>query len=506
MLTITGALAKSAPRAGPGARGWQNLWVRLAVALAFADASIVVLALPQIVDRLHTPIAHVTWVIMAYNLALIVASAAVVAAGRRPAPTPTLSRGRQLPPTPTLVAGLAIFGLASIGCGAAGTLAALIALRCAQGVGGALVLAASLPLFAQAAGPGGAALEGWSAAAAIGAAVGPAAGGILTQLFDWRAIFFAQAPVAAIAALAVLTVGRSVPAAPAHAPAVALDGAPSALDPVTANAALALLSAGIIGALFLVVIELINAWLLSPLAAAAIVTTIPVATAASERLVRGRSPMALAAVGAAAVAGGLIVLAALRQRELGWVVAALALSGAGLGVAFPALTAAALRSGGGLAVRAAKTVAARDAGLVLGLLVLTPVFAAQISRVSSHDGSVVRQVTAQLVSAPLPFQDKLRLGVGLVAAYRSAGQADVPRVDPVFSSVAADAGPSERAALSRLQSSVDAIVQRAVTPAFQRPFAYAAMFAAAVLPLLGVRMASLRRYRDAGRSHARDPR
>ena len=67
----------------PNPRLWQNLWVRLAVALAFADASIVVLALPQIVDRLHTSISHVVWVIVAYNLALIAASVAILPVARR---------------------------------------------------------------------------------------------------------------------------------------------------------------------------------------------------------------------------------------------------------------------------------------------------------------------------------------------------------------------------------------------------------------------------------------
>src|SRR5437588_5068792 len=123
-------------------RLWQNLWVRLAVALAFADASIVVLALPQIVDHLHTSISHVVWVIVAYNLALIAGSAAILPFAARLA-----SRS-------ALIAGLILFGLASIGCGAAGRLSVLVPLRCVQGVGGALVLCASLPLFARAARPG----------------------------------------------------------------------------------------------------------------------------------------------------------------------------------------------------------------------------------------------------------------------------------------------------------------------------------------------------------------
>ncbi len=450
--------------------------MRLAVALAFADASIVVLALPEIVDRLHTSITHVAWVIMAYNLALIVASAILIPVAR------------WLPARPALVAGLALFGLASIGCGASGTLSTLIPLRCLQGAAGALVLAASLPLFAASARPGDSPLRSWSAAAAIGAAVGPAAGGVLTQLFDWRSIFIAQAPVAAFAAVAVLVAGARRGSTPTRE----LERAPTALGALSANLALALLSAGIIGALFLVVIELINAWLLTPIAAAAIVTVIPLATAAAERFVRARSAVVLGATGAALVVTGLVILALLNQRELGWVVIALTLCGAGLGLAYPGLTAAALESRGAAAARAAKTVAARDAGLVLGLLVLTPVFAHQVTAVANDRGPV-DEAALVVIEAPLPLATKVKLGTRLVKVYKSSGQANVPNIAPAFADVRAGVSAPVAAHLDELQATLNQIVQAAVTPAFRRPYLYAAILAALVFPVLGLRLAFGRR-------------
>ena len=84
----------------------------------------------------------------------------------------------------------------------------LVVWRCIQGAGAALLLCASLPLFAREHGGGGSTLQSWAATAAFGAAVGPAVGGILTQLFDWRAIFLAQAPVAALAAVAAIRGGE----------------------------------------------------------------------------------------------------------------------------------------------------------------------------------------------------------------------------------------------------------------------------------------------------------
>jgi MFS family permease len=453
----------------PSARLWQSGTVRLAVALAFADASIVVLALPEIVTRLHTSISHVTWVIMAYNLALIVTAAAVIPFARR------------LDSRRALIAGLALFGLASIGCGIANSMSALVPLRCLQGVGGGVLLCASLPMLASTVRLGDSPLNGWSAAAAIGIAVGPAAGGVLTQIFDWRAIFLAQAPVAALGVILVLVVHPE----PVNALPDEVDPRATALDPLTANAGLALLSAGLICALFLVVLMLIDAWLLSPIAAAAIVTTIPLATAIAERQVRGSSPIALGAVGAALVAAGLIGLSFVTHRELDLVIIMLALVGAGLGLAFPGLTTAALRSGGPAAARAAKTVAARDAGIVLGLLVLTPVFVNQLNQAPNR---ALPAATQAVLTAPIPADHKVSLAPGLVAAYKNAPPSALPDFGPAFAHASAHATPSERAALRDLHNQLDSIVQHAATSAFKLPLRYGAIFAIVVLPLLSVRL------------------
>lgn len=465
-------------------RRWQNLTLRLAVALAFADASIVVVALPEIVARLHTSISHATWVIMAYNLALICTAVVVIPFARR------------LDSTRALVAGLALFGLASIGCGLANSLSALVPLRCVQGVGGGLLLCASLPIFAGSARRGDSALNGWSAAAAVGIAIGPAAGGVLTQIFSWRAIFLAQAPVAGLAVILVLVLHVQS----ANEVGDELDHRASALDPLTANAALTLLSAGLICALFLVVVVLINVWLLSPIAAAAVVSTIPVTTAIAERRVRGSSPLALGAVGATLVAAGLLGLSLVTHRELGWVLIALALVGIGLGLAFPGLTTAALRTTGPAAARAAKTVAARDAGIVLGLLILTPLL---VNQLNTAPNKAVPAATKAVLIAPLPLDVKISLAPSLEADYKNAPQSALPNFGPTFAKASAHATPAERAALRALHSQLDSIVQRAATSAFRQPLRYGAIFAIAVLPLLG--LALIRRRAAAPADHRADP-
>ena len=62
--------------------------------------------------------------------------------------------------------------------------------------------------------------------------------------------------------------------------------------------------------------------------------------------------------------------------------------------------------------------------------------------------------------------------------------------------MSAGAPPQERAALVQLKRRLDAIVQRAVTTAFKRPFQIAALFAMLVLPLLGLGLGLSRRRRE----------
>ena len=407
-------------------RSWRERSVRLAVGLAFADASIVVLALPQIVDQLHTSISHVTWVIMAYNLALIVGVVGFLPLAGR------------VSPRRALLVGLGVFGVASLGCAAAEHLALLVALRCVQGVGGALVVCASLPLLASAARPEESPSAGWAAAAAVGAAIGPAAGGVLTQLFDWRAIFVAQAPVAVLAAAAVLASrepGRRIAAHQADRR--------SDLGPLAADIALLLLSAGLIGALFLVVVLLINVWQLAPIGAAAVLSAIPLATLLVERRARRGSAILLGGAGALLVAGGLATIALVSHRQLGWVIVALALCGAGIGLAFTSLTAAALGAEGTPTTRAGRTVVARDAGLVIGLLIITPVF------VHDLNGAPQRATPAlagTLLGAPIPGELKGELAKGLIQASNSAPQTGLPDIARPFAEVQRPGRPLDRGA------------------------------------------------------------
>jgi MFS family permease len=465
--------------------------VRLAIALAFADASVAVLALPQIVIRLHTSISHVTWVITAYNLALILSTVAIL-------PVASQLAGRRW-----LVAGLALFGIASLGSGAAGSLAMLVVFRCLQGVGGAILLCASLPLFAAGGRRGGALLHAWAATAAFGAGAGPAIGGVLTQVFDWRAIFFAQAPVAAAAALAALR-ARSSPRAdagtgPAGATASGADDAADAatagadrLHPALANATLLMLSAGLIGALFLSTVLLINVWLLTPLGAAAVLLVIPLATMLSGELMRSRSAELGGLAGAVVLAAGLYGLSTVTHRELALVVVMLGLCGLGLGLAFPALTRRALATAGAPVARAARTVAAREGGLVLGLVLLTPILVGQLNAAPRR---ATPDITKAVLFGPGSILQKVQLGAGLVDAEKHAPQSQLPDLTPAFARVEAGADPQTRTEFAALHANLQAQIERAVTDSFHRPLRICALLSLlALVPLaLGRGLAATRR-------------
>ena len=165
--------------------------VALAVALAVADSSVVVLALPDIYGTFDVSIVTVSWTITAYNLAIVVGAIGVLAIERR-------VRGHVLAGV-----GLGVFAGASLLCGFSSSFELLIVGRTLQGVGAALALVGAIPVLSGIRGSDAHAIKVWGLAGTIGVAVGPALGGFLTQLFSWRSIFLLQAPLAAIALVAV---------------------------------------------------------------------------------------------------------------------------------------------------------------------------------------------------------------------------------------------------------------------------------------------------------------
>jgi MFS family permease len=421
----------------------------LAIGLALADSSIVTLALPEILGDLDVGITDVAWVLTSFNLVLaVVALPAAYAARRRP---------RQ-----AFFAGTLVFVAASLACGLAPWFELLLAARCVQAVGAALVVVSALALLSNGTG----AVGTWVAAGVLGAALGPALGGVLTELLGWRSIFLAQVP----AALVPLLAARGVHAAPPREP-------PGLPRPVP-NLALFLLSGGLVAAFFLVVLLLVEGWGMSPATAGIVVMALPLAALVSRRLVPATtSPRLRIASGAVLVAGGLTALAVLPRAGWEWTIAPQLLVGAGLGLTLGELTERAL-AGRDYVVHGGWTIASRHAGVVVGLLLLAPVLTEALERSSEE---AIRAGTAVVLDSRVPALDKLRVAQDVLEEVDAAERrGELPRVERVFEDRPDD--EEHRALSSALQDQLD----RAVTDAFSNPFLLAAALALAALLPVGV--------------------
>jgi predicted MFS family arabinose efflux permease len=430
----------------------------LAVALALADSSIVTLALPDMVRRFDVSIKDVAWVLVSYNLVL----AAVIV------PAAHLVRRR---PHLLCAFGSIVFALASLACGLSTDFALVVASRCVQAVGAAFVVAAALLLLRAVVGSEQHAAHVWARAGILGAALGPAVGGVLTQLAGWEAIFLAQVPMALLplAALWRLEV-RAVEMPKPRRPHVG------------ANLALLFGSAALSAALFLLVILLVNGWALDPAVAGLVVTVMPIAAVlvgrAAPRLVNGR--VARAAAGFILIAGGLAALGLLPRVGWAWTVLPQILVGAGLGLTVTALTEQALTGRTHQVVHAGWTIASRHAGIVVGLLVLTPVFAHELDR---------NQVEATRAGAAIVIDSSIRPSRKLAVArdvLRAIDDADgrLPDVRSAFAP--SSKGEDDATELLRVGNALQNRLERAVTNAFGPPFLIAAAFALAALGVVVV--------------------
>jgi len=114
------------------------------------------------------------------------------------------------------IIGLVGFVAASLGCGLAPSAAWLIAARLVQGAAAALLVPSSLALIgaAYAGEARGRAIGTWAGAAALTTALGPPLGGWLVDAIGWRAIFFVNLPVGAIALWLALSCRATAAPAP----------------------------------------------------------------------------------------------------------------------------------------------------------------------------------------------------------------------------------------------------------------------------------------------------
>ncbi|MBM0207346.1 MFS transporter [Micromonospora sp. STR1s_5] len=176
-------------------------WLILAVLcvaqlVVVLDNTVLTVAVPVLTTELGASTAEVQWMINAYALVLsgllLTAGSAADRYGRRR----------------MLLAGLVLFGVGSLAAGLASTSGQLIAARAGMGVGGALLVTATLAVAMQVfdAAERSRAIGIWAATSALGFAIGPPIGGTILAHLPWGAIFLMNVPIV----LVCLLVGRAL--------------------------------------------------------------------------------------------------------------------------------------------------------------------------------------------------------------------------------------------------------------------------------------------------------
>jgi EmrB/QacA subfamily drug resistance transporter len=194
LATVAAVVGEPSERAGK----WAVLAiVAIGIFMATLDSSIVNISLPAIARAFGVGLTGaVEWVIIAY---LIIIAAVLLTIGRL---------ADMIGHKPIWVAGLAVFTIGSALSGAAPSLGLLIASRALQGLGGALLMAISAAMLTRAfpANERGRALGMNAVIVALGVSVGPTLGGIITQYWTWRWIFYVNVPIGIIGFLLTLRI------------------------------------------------------------------------------------------------------------------------------------------------------------------------------------------------------------------------------------------------------------------------------------------------------------
>ena len=174
-------------------RRWKTLFVlSLSLLIIGLDNTVLNVALPTLQTHFEASASTLQWIVDAYLLAFAGVLLTMGTLGDR------FGRKR------ALQSGLVLFGLASVLAALATTAGQLILLRAAMGVGGAMIMPATLSVImdvfpreerAKAIGV-------WAGTAAIGVGLGPLFGGLLLEYFDWSSVFLINVPVALVAFVA----------------------------------------------------------------------------------------------------------------------------------------------------------------------------------------------------------------------------------------------------------------------------------------------------------------
>jgi len=172
---------------------WAMAGVGLGILMATLDISIVNISLPTLVKELNTNFATIQWVAVGYVLVL---TSLMLGAARL---------GDIVGPKKVYLAGLTVFTLGSLLCGASPSVGWLIGFRAFQGLGAAMTQAVGAAIITMVFPPQerGRALGISGGIVAFGLAMGPAMGGLIIGLAGWRWVFLVNVPIGFLAGFVI---------------------------------------------------------------------------------------------------------------------------------------------------------------------------------------------------------------------------------------------------------------------------------------------------------------
>lgn len=172
----------------------KNPWAALAVLcigffIAVMDTTIIIIAIPNIAGSVHAGLDHVVWMINGYVLAY---ATLLITAGRV---------GDRSGHGTLFIVGMSVFVLASVGCALSHSPDALVAFRCIQGMGAALLTPPTMTIIASVFPPDklGTAFGIWGSIAGLAGIVGPILGGVLIDFASWPWVFLINVPLGVVA-------------------------------------------------------------------------------------------------------------------------------------------------------------------------------------------------------------------------------------------------------------------------------------------------------------------
>jgi len=174
-------------------RWWTLIMLCFSLLIIVMDNTILNVAIPSLMEDLRATNSQIQWIIDAYTL---VFAGLLLTAG---------SLGDRFGRKGALQAGIVLFGIGSVASALAGSANQLILSRGFMGIGGALIMPATLSILTNVfrdPRERGRAIAVWAGFSGLGVAIGPVIGGLLLRHFSWSSVFWVNMPVGAIALVA----------------------------------------------------------------------------------------------------------------------------------------------------------------------------------------------------------------------------------------------------------------------------------------------------------------